>query len=91
MFGQEEQKASGELRNKNWVDLTDLEKIERQRDIIKNLERSSGFMQERLTRLEQNFNQHQHSDKGLMVPLHVSGLIGNVSSGLAKLANPDYF
>ena len=80
-----------ELRRKDWADLTDTQKIERQRDIIKDLQRSVGFMQQQLLQLQTNFNQHQHSEKGIMVPLLNNGLMGGAVGGLAKLANPNYF
>lgn len=80
-----------ELRRKPWNELTDQQKIERQRDIVKDLQRTIGFMQDRLSRVESNFNQHSHTEKGIVVPLMNNGLLGAVGAGLSKLANPNYF
>lgn len=79
-----------ELRSKAWTELTDAQKIERQRDVIKDLQRTVGFMNDRLFRLESNFNQHSHTEKGIVVALMHNGLAGALSQG-AKLANPNYF
>jgi len=79
-----------ELRSKPWSELTDAQKIERQRDVIKDLQRTVGFMNDRLLRLESNFNQHSHTEKGIVVPLLHNGLTSALGQ-VAKLANPNYF
>ena len=79
------------LQQRDWNDLTDLQKIERQRGIIKGLQQTVIYVQQQLSQLQLNFNQHQHSDRGIMIPIMNNNLLGSATSGIAKRANSNYF
>lgn len=67
------------MREKNWDELTDSEKIERMRGIVKGFQSQMNRMEESLYSLR----YHQHASNGeIVVPLHqanISGLQGGRS------------
>lgn len=84
-----------ELRNIEWDQLTDSQKVERMRDIIKNLNRTVGFLQQRLNKYESDFYQHQHdADGGITKKIKQFGDVGETGVGMGNgplHSTPNYF
>ena len=73
---------------KDWKDITDGEKIERMREVIKQLSSNLARSQSDIHYLRENFKKHEHSDKGITVPfneynntLNGIGVLGTATNG----------
>lgn len=53
---------------KDWKDITDSEKIERMREVIKQLSNNLARSQSDIHYLRENFKKHEHSDNKIVVP-----------------------
>lgn len=81
---------SGHVPPKKWDDITDAEKIERMREIIKSLQSWVGRTQSDVHHVRENFSKHSHTDKGIVVPFNEYNN-SNTSGVAASLGNEGYF
>ena len=82
----------GYVPPKAWVDITADEKIERLREIIKGLQQAVGRNQTDINKVKDNFKNHSHSEKGILVPYNEYGGSGlGLVGESAKSANVGFF
>ena len=82
-------KAEKELRNKSWEQLTSEEKIERMREVIKDLTRSLIYAQKNISNIERLF-RHDHKD-GKVVTELIKNQCDNLSSLSGVCSTVNYF
>ena len=76
---------------KDWEEITAAEKIERLREVIKNLNDSIARMQSSVHYIREAFKKHSHTEKEVVIPFNEYGNNdGSIGIG-AQLTNAKYF
>ena len=82
--------ASSYVPPKDWENITSDEKIERLREVIKNLSSSIARTQSDIHYLRESFKKHSHTDKEIVVPFNEYNNSNSLGIG-ENLVNPNYF
>ena len=75
---------------KDWEEITSDEKIERLREVIKNLSSSISRTQSDIHFYRESFKNHQHGEKGIVVPFNEHNNSNSIGVS-ASLSNAKYF
>lgn len=57
----------GYVKPKDWEELNDSERIDRLREVIKNLQRQVGISQINIRKMTDNFKNHSHLDGKIVI------------------------
>lgn len=71
-------------REKYWVELTEIEKIERMRDIVKKMQEQNNNLQNQVYSLQGQLREHEHINGKIYMPITRGGDLCGVT-GIGRI------